>query len=126
MEGMRVLSLQRHTQRGESGIIILGKFGLVRSVSSDRKVVTRWLTASMLNFLEGMQVFDFISCTEETFLVLSVLFCEYKVFVPFTSVDPSSVYGRWWSWDSGKSSDHRAPACKGDVGAPFWTWGGGC
>lgn len=123
---MRVLSLQRSTQRKESGIIILGKSGLVRSVPSDIKIVTMSLTTSKLSGWNAGIWFYLLHW--ETFQVLLVLLWEYKAFVPFTSVDSSSVYGRWWRWDSGKSSDHRGPACKGDVGAPLpsflssWTW----
>lgn len=123
---MRVLSLQRSTQRKESGIIILGKSGLVRSVPSDIKIVTMSLTTSKLSGWNPGIWFYLLHW--ETFQVLLVLLWEYKAFVPFTNVDSSSVYGRWWRWDSGKSSDHRGPACKGDVGAPLpsflssWTW----
>lgn len=51
----------------ESGVIILGSLGgiclfskrWVRSSSIDNKKVIRLLTKSTINFLDGMQVFDF-------------------------------------------------------------------
>jgi hypothetical protein len=37
----------------------------MRFVPSDSRKVTRFLATSILSFLDGMQVFDFISSTEE-------------------------------------------------------------
>jgi hypothetical protein len=59
--------------REESGIIILGGLSevclcsknWVRSVSTDSKKINRSLRKSILSFLDGMQVFDFVSSIEE-------------------------------------------------------------